>query len=103
MVERVIQGRGFVTILETLNAVDAWLSSIPGNAYANVRQPIVSTLNMAHMMPLSAVWAGPEKTAHLDVPPLIVTRPDGAKPFRRVTHLGHVGPPLVAAPHGMAT
>ncbi|MEV1736272.1 conjugal transfer protein TrbE, partial [Pseudomonas aeruginosa] len=45
MVERVIQGRGFVTIPETLNAVDAWLSSIPGNAYANVRQPIVSTLN----------------------------------------------------------
>ena len=33
MVERVIQGRGFVTIPETLNAVDAWLSSIPGNAY----------------------------------------------------------------------
>ena len=32
MVERVIQGRGFVTIPETLNAVDAWLSSIPGNA-----------------------------------------------------------------------
>ncbi len=55
MVERAIQGRGFVTIPETLNAVDAWLSSIPGNAYANVRQPIVSTLNLAHMMPVSAV------------------------------------------------
>lgn len=35
MVERVIQGRGFVTIPEALNAVDAWLSSIPGNAYAS--------------------------------------------------------------------
>ena len=66
MVERVIQGRGFVTIPETLNAVDAWLSSVPGNAYANVRQPIVSTLNLAHMMPMSAVWAGPEKNEHLD-------------------------------------
>src|SRR3546814_8942086 len=71
MVERVIQGRGFVTIPETLNAVDAWLSSIPGNAYANVRQHIVSTLNLAHMMPLSAVWAGPENNDHLDGPPLI--------------------------------
>ena len=69
MVERVIQGRGFVTIPETLNAVDAWLSSVPGNAYANVRQPIVSTLNLAHMMPMSAVWAGPEKNEHLDGPP----------------------------------
>src|SRR5574337_2169654 len=80
MVERVIQGRGFVTIPETLNAVDAWLSSLPGNAYANVRQPIVSTLNLAHMMPVSAVWAGPEKNDHLEGPPLIVTRTDGATP-----------------------
>jgi len=60
-VERTIQGRGFVTIPETLNAVEAWLSSIPGHAYANVRQPSISTLNLAHLMPLSAVWAGPEK------------------------------------------
>src|SRR5690606_15026174 len=58
-VERGIQGQGFVTIPETLNAVEAWLSSIPGNAYANVRQPIVSTLNLAHLLPVSAVWAGP--------------------------------------------
>jgi type IV secretion system protein VirB4 len=101
MVERVIQGRGFVTIPETLNAVDAWLSSVPGNAYANVRQPIVSTLNLAHMMPVSAVWAGPEKNEHLDGPPLIVTRTDGATPFRLVTHIGDVGHTLVAGPTGM--
>ena len=101
MVERVIQGRGFVTIPEALNAVDAWLSSIPGNAYANVRQPIVSTLNLAHLMPVSAVWAGPEKNYHLDGPPLIVTRTEGATPFRLVTHIGDVGHTLVAGPTGM--
>ncbi|WP_374005799.1 conjugal transfer protein TrbE [Delftia lacustris] len=100
-VERVIQGRGFVTIPESLNAVDAWLSSIPGNAYANVRQPIISTLNLAHMMPLSAVWAGPERNKHLDGPPLIVTRTEGATPFRLVTHIGDVGHTLVAGPTGM--
>jgi len=101
MVERVIQGRGFVTIPETLNAVDAWLSSIPGNAYANVRQPIVSTLNLAHMMPVSAVWAGPERNKHLDGPPLIVTRTDGATPFRLVTHIGDVGHTMIVGPTGM--
>ncbi|EPP0044741.1 conjugal transfer protein TrbE [Pseudomonas aeruginosa] len=101
MVERFIQGRGFVSIPETLNAVDAWLSSIPGNAYANVRQPIVSTLNLAHMMPLSAVWAGPEKNDHLDGPPLIVTRTDGATPFRLVTHIGDVGHTMIVGPTGM--
>ncbi|WP_176042801.1 conjugal transfer protein TrbE [Burkholderia stabilis] len=101
MVERVIQGRGFVTIPETLNSVEAWLSSVPGNAYANVRQPIVSTLNLAHLMPVSAVWAGPEKNAHLGGPPLVVTRTEGATPFRLVTHIGDVGHTLVAGPTGM--
>ena len=57
-VERVIQGRGFTTSPETLNAVEAWLSSIPGHVYANVRQPIVSTLNLAHLMPLSGGMGG---------------------------------------------
>ncbi|NYT83854.1 conjugal transfer protein TrbE [Alcaligenaceae bacterium] len=101
LIERVIQGRGFVTIPETLNAVDAWLSSIPGNAYANVRQPIISTLNLAHLMPVSAVWAGPQRNDHLEGPPLIVTRTDGATPFRLVTHIGDVGHTLVAGPTGM--
>lgn len=101
MIERAIQGRGFVTIPETLNSVEAWLSSVPGNAYANVRQPIVSTLNLAHLMPVSAVWAGPEKNAHLDGPPLIVARTEGATPFRLVTHIGDVGHTLVAGPTGM--
>ena len=100
MVERVIQGRGFVTIPETS------MPSMPGCRPSpatpmNVRQPIVSTLNLAHMMPLSAVWAGPEKNDHLDGPPLIVTRTDGATPFRLVTHIGDVGHTLVAGPTGM--
>ena len=99
--ERAIQGRGFVTIAETLNAVDAWLSSIPGHAYANVRQPIVSTLNLAHLMPVSAVWAGQEWNAHLNGPPLVVTKTDGATPFRLVTHIGDVGHTLVVGPTGM--
>ncbi len=99
-VERVIQGRGFTTSPETLNAVEAWLSSIPGHVYANVRQPIVSTLNLAHLMPLSAVWAGPERNEHLGGPPLLITRTEGATPFRLTTHVGDVGHALVVGPTG---
>src|SRR4051794_22544065 len=54
LVEKVIQGRDFTCIAESVNAVEAWLGSLPGHVYANVRQPPVSTLNLAHMMPLSA-------------------------------------------------
>jgi type IV secretion system protein VirB4 len=46
-IERIINGRGFVTIRETLNAVEAWLGSLPGNPYANVRQPIVHNVKQA--------------------------------------------------------
>jgi type IV secretion system protein VirB4 len=100
-VERTVQGRGFVTVAETLNSVEAWLSSLPGHVYANVRQPIISTLNLAHLLPLSAVWAGPDRNEHLDGPPLIVTRTEGATPFRLVTHVGDVGHTLVVGPTGV--
>ncbi len=99
-VERVINGRGFVTILETLNAVDAWLGSLPGHCYANIRQPLVHSLNLAHMVPLSAVWAGPERNVHLDGPPLMLAKTTGATPFRLVTHVGDVGHTLIVGPTG---
>ena len=73
MAEKVIQGRDFTAMVETVNAVDAWLGSLPGHAYANVRQPPISTLNLAHMIPLSAVWAGPERDEHFGAPPLPVS------------------------------
>ena len=59
LVEKVIQGRDFTCMAESVNAVEAWLGSLPGHPYANVRQAPVSTLNIAHMIPLSSVWAGP--------------------------------------------
>jgi len=89
-----------VTIHEKVNAVDAWLGTHPGNAYANVRVPLVSTLNLAHMMPLSAVWAGPENNAHLDDGPLLYATTEGHTPFRLVTHQGDVGHTLIVGPTG---
>jgi type IV secretion system protein TrbE len=100
VIERVIQGRGFVTIAEQVNAVEAWLSSLPGQVYANVRQSLISTLNLAHLMPMSAIWAGPDRNTHLEGPPLLVTRTEGATPFRLVTHVGDVGHTLVVGPTG---
>jgi type IV secretion system protein VirB4 len=98
--EKVIQGRDFTCIPETLNALDAWLGSLPGHLYANVRQPPVSTLNLAHMIPISAVWAGPERNAHLGGPPLFYAETEGSTPFRFSTHVGDVGHTLVVGPTG---
>ncbi len=100
LVEKVIQGRDFTCMVETVNAVDAWFGSLPGHAYANVRQPPLSTLNLAHMIPLSAVWAGPARDDHLDAPPLFFGRTEGATPFRFSLHVGDVGHTLVVGPTG---
>ncbi|MBZ9791631.1 conjugal transfer protein TrbE [Rhizobium sp. 3T7] len=100
LVEKVIQGRDFTAMVETVNAVDAWLGSLPGHAYANVRQPPISTLNLAHMIPLSAVWAGPERDEHFGAPPLLNGKTDGSTPFRLSLHVGDVGHTLVVGPTG---
>jgi type IV secretion system protein TrbE len=100
LVEKVIQGRDFTCMVETINAVDAWLGSLPGHVYANVRQPPVSTLNIAHMIPLSAVWAGPARDTHLGAPPLFFARTEGSTPFRFSLHVGDVGHTLVVGPTG---
>src|SRR6266496_5672711 len=100
LVEKVIQGRDFTCIAESVNAIEAWLGSLPGHVYANVRQPPVSTLNLAHMMPLSAVWAGPERDEHLGAPPLFFARTEGSTPFRFSLHVGDVGHTLVVGPTG---
>ena len=100
LVEKVIQGRDFTCMAESVNAVEAWLGSLPGHAYANVRQPPISTLNLAHMIPLSAVWAGPDRDEHLGAPPLFFGKTGGATPFRFSLHVGDVGHTLVVGPTG---
>lgn len=99
-VERVLNGRGFTSINESLNAVDAWFGTHPGNAYANIRQPLVHTLNLAHMAPLAAVWAGPQRNDHLGAPALLMARSSSSTPFRLVTHSGDVGHTMIVGPTG---
>ncbi|WP_407179973.1 conjugal transfer protein TrbE [Bradyrhizobium sp. STM 3562] len=100
LVEKVIQGRDFTCMIETVNAVEAWLGSLPGQVYANIRQPPISTLNLAHMIPLSAVWAGEARDHHLKAPALFFGKTEGSTPFRFSLHVGDVGHTLVVGPTG---
>ena len=77
-VQRVIDGVGLVCKIETVNAVEAWLGSLPGHAYADVRRPIIGSLNLCDLIPLSSVWPGPPRCDHLDGPVLLQARTKGA-------------------------
>jgi len=99
-IERIITGAGFTLIREGVNAVEAWLGSLPGHPYANVRRPIIHTLNLAHLTPLSSVWAGPAGNEHLGGPALFHAETSGSTPFRLSTHVGDVGHMLIVGPTG---
>jgi len=104
-VKQVIQSRGFVVKDETLNSRDAWLGSLPGHVYANVRRPIINTLNLAHMMPLSAIWSGDAENTYLkDVcgcaTPHMICSTTGSTPFRLNLFVGDVGHTLIVGPTG---
>lgn len=99
-VERVINSLGFTVKRERVNAVEAWLSGLPGHLYANVRQPLVHSLNLAHLMPLSSVWAGPARNEHFGASALLFAETSGTTPFRLSTHVGDVGHMLIVGPTG---
>lgn len=99
-VEAALNAQGLVARIEDLNAVEAWLGSLPGEPYADVRRPLVSTLNLADLLPVSAVWAGPMGDQCLGGPPLATARTTGSTPFRLVLHVGDVGHAMIIGPTG---
>jgi type IV secretion system protein VirB4 len=110
-VEAVFNRAGFVVKVEDVNAVQAWLGSIPGEAYADVRRPLINTLSLCDMAPISAIWPGPMQNAHLTrecqmrghagpQAPLMHVRTAGSTPFRLDLHHGDVGHTLVVGPTG---
>ena len=99
-VESVINSSGFATRAETFNSTEAWLSSLPGDVVSNVRRPILNSLNLAHLMPMTAVWGGPEKNNHLNESVHFIAKTTGCTPFRFSTHVGDVGHTLILGPTG---
>ena len=77
-VESAVNRVGFVAKVEDVNAVEAWLGSLPGQAYADLRRPLVSSLNLCDMIPMSAIWPGPARNAHLTSESIKRGHPGGA-------------------------
>jgi type IV secretion system protein VirB4 len=102
-IRRLIQAEGFGARIETLNATDAYLGSLPGNWYCNIREPLINTRNLSDLVPLNSVWAG---NAHAPCPfyppnsPPLMQVASGSTPFRLNLHVDDVGHTLVFGPTG---
>ena len=98
-IENMLAVAGFPCFIETINAVEAWLSTLPGLARPNVRRPLINSVNLSRIMPTSAVWAG-TSNKHLGGPPLLRAVTGGSTPFDLSTHIGDIGHMLVVGPTG---
>ncbi|XAZ26246.1 conjugal transfer protein TrbE (plasmid) [Sinorhizobium sp. B11] len=102
-VRRAIQAEGFGARIETLNATDAYLGSLPGNWYCNVREPLITTRNLSDLVPLNSVWTGDQSAPcpfyDKDAPALMQVA-SGSTPFRLNLHVDDVGHTLIFGPTG---
>jgi len=104
-----IQAQGFMCRDEDINCVEAFLGSLPGHGYENVRRPEIHSINLADCLPLTSVWQGPEGNpcsfykkyyGAETVPPLFQGSASGGTPFRVVLHNGDVGHTFIGGPTG---
>lgn len=99
-----IRNRGFAVRVETINAVEAYLGSLPGHGYENVRRPIIHTMNLAHLMPTTATWPGldrhPSRLYPPNSPPLLYAETSGGTPFRITPFVSDLGHFMALGPTG---
>jgi type IV secretion/conjugal transfer VirB4 family ATPase len=103
-VEKLINNLGFVARIEDVNTMDAWLGSLPGHSVENIRRPMINTLNLADLLPVSSVWTGsamapcpfyPEGS-----PPLAHVVTTGDTAFNLNLHVSDIGSAFLVGPTG---
>ncbi|MBN2823903.1 MAG: conjugal transfer protein TrbE, partial [Campylobacterales bacterium] len=103
-VRKVIEAEGFNARIETVNAVEAWLGTLPAHSVQNVRNFMISTFHLSHFFPLSSIWAGDKHNQSNLYPPkspaLAYTITNGNTPFRLNLHVEDVGHTLIFGPTG---
>lgn len=87
---------GFMAQLEDahplfkFNTLEAWRGTLPGERRANVRQPLMHSMNLAHLVPATSPWRGHAWNPHLDGTCLLQGISKGQTPVRVNLHHGDV-------------
>jgi type IV secretion/conjugal transfer VirB4 family ATPase len=104
-----VSGLGFPCRDEDVNCVEAFLGSLPGHGYENVRMPEIHSMNLADCLPLTSIWQGPVSNPcpfykkyfpNQNVPPLFQGSSSGGTPFRVVLHNGDLAHTFIGGPPG---
>lgn len=100
-----INSCSFTAKIETTNSFQAFLSMQPGNMYANVRRPVISSGNMSHIIPLSSIWSGTKYNQWTEerfacAAPLLVGSTAGSMLFFLNLNVGDIGHTFIFGPSG---
>ena len=99
-----LRDQGLACTLETINATDAFIGSLPGHGFANLRRPLISSRNFAHLFPVSVPWFGksecPNPLFPPGSPPLVRVITDDSTPFDLNLYQEDVGHTLVVGATG---
>jgi type IV secretion system protein TrbE len=99
-VEAILNSRGFVSVKETFNSIEAFFSSLPGDTFSNVRRSLITTINLPHFIPLSSRWEGQKWNQHLNEEPLLFGKTHENEIFRYCPYVADVGNVLIFGPTG---
>ncbi len=100
-----LEQNGFSCHAENLNAVEAWLGTVPGHGSCNARRLFLHSLNLAHILPLQSIWTGSRFTSPYSLlpaqsPPVFYAATTGKTPFRFHLDAGGVGHQIILGPTG---
>ena len=94
-----LAAQGFSARRETYNALEAFLSTLPGHRKENVRRGIVSSVNFADLIPISSIWSGlpinPCKMFPDNSPALLRAKSATGEPYFFNLHSDNVGHTMV--------
>lgn len=97
---KVMREEGYGCVDETAGLRRAWLSSLPGNVWANPRRAGLTTVNLAHLIPSCATWGGRERSDHVGHAPHVYAIARGSAPFRLNLNVRDVGHTFILGPTG---
>ncbi len=101
---KALHDAGYTGRVEGVNALETYLGTLPGHGYPNLRRPLMSTRNVADLLPVTSVWPGlaanPSSLFPPGSPPLLWAATAGATPFRVNLHDSDVGHALVLGKTG---
>ena len=103
-IEEAAGNSGFQVTEETVNALPAFLSALPGHAHVNRRRVYMNARAVADLIPARSIWQGarscPSPKLPAGTPPLAYARSRSGELFRFNLHSGDLGHTLMFGPTG---